>query len=97
MRYSCSLSFRELKNAIKISFFFYLGGLGTKIKFSSRKKNGEEYWYLRSGLGKNIGSVCRIYRGVHGCSSREFFLTDGVLGYEASRSVHRDSSGCIFR
>ena len=63
LRYSCSISLRELKNAIKIPVFLYLGGLGTKIRFSSRKKNGAEYWYRRSGLGKNIGSVCRIYRG----------------------------------
>ena len=63
MRYSCSISLRELKNAIKIPVFLYLGGLGTKIRFSSRKKNGAEYWYRRSGLGRNIGSVCRIYRG----------------------------------
>ena len=63
LRYSCSISFRELKNAIKISFFLYLGGLGTKIRFSSRKKNGAEYWYRRSGLGKDIGSTCLLYWG----------------------------------
>ena len=40
LRYSCSISFRELKNAIKISFFLYFGGLGTKIRFSSRIKKG---------------------------------------------------------
>ena len=64
LRYSCSISFRELKNAIKNSFFLYLGGLGTKIRFSSRKKNGAEYWYRRSGLGKDIGSTCLLYWGV---------------------------------
>ena len=33
MIYSCSKSFRELKNAIKNQFFLYIGGLGAKLSF----------------------------------------------------------------
>ena len=62
LTYAGSVSFRELKNAIKKYFFLNLGGVGAKTRFLS-KKIGEEYWVRRSGLGKNIGSACLIYMG----------------------------------
>ena len=43
LMYSCSKSFRELKNAIKNQFFLYLGGLGAKLRFLSKKTCGERY------------------------------------------------------
>ena len=48
--YSCSKSFRELKNAIKTQLFLYLGGLGVKSSFQSKKKHVEEYWYRREKI-----------------------------------------------
>ena len=63
MRYSCSISFRELKNAIKISFFLYLGGLGTKIRFSSRKKMGQNIGTGGRAWGKILGR-CEVYTGI---------------------------------
>ena len=41
--YSCSKSFRELKNAIKNQFFLYLGVWGAKLSFLSKKTRGERY------------------------------------------------------
>ena len=69
--YSCSKSFRELKNAIKKHFFLYLGGLGPNYVFN-KKKHMEEYWYKQSGPGKNIGSACFLYMGVPHCKTNCF-------------------------
>ena len=54
MMYSCSKSFRELKNAIKNSFFLYLRGLGGQIKFLIEK----------NAWGKLFGQLA-FYTWVH--------------------------------
>ena len=60
LTYAGSVSFRELKNAIKKYFFLNLGGVGAKTRFLSKKN-----WGRILGLaGKNIGSACLIYMGV---------------------------------
>ena len=51
LMYSCSKSFRELKNAIKNQFFLFLGGLVAKL---IEKKHVEEYWYRQ---GKILGRL----------------------------------------
>ena len=53
LTYAGSVSFRELKNAIKKYFFLNLGGVGGKQDFY-RKKIGEEYWIWR---GKILGQL----------------------------------------
>ena len=59
LTYAGSVSFRELKNAIKKYFFLNLGGVGAKTRFLSKKN-----WGRILGLaGKNIGSACLIYMG----------------------------------
>ena len=63
LMYSCSKTFRELKSAIKKSIFPLFRGSGGQIKFLIEKKDGEAYWYRRSGPGKNIGSACLLYMG----------------------------------
>ena len=59
LTYAGSVSFRELKNAIKKYFFLNLGGVGAKTRFLSKKN-----WGRILGLaGKNNGSACLIYMG----------------------------------
>jgi len=59
LTYAGSVSFRELKNAIKKYFFLNLGGVGAKTRFLSKKN-----WGRILGLaGKNIESACLIYMG----------------------------------
>ena len=56
LTYADSVSFRELKNAIKKYFFLNLGGVGAKTRFLSLRN-----WGRILGLaGKTIGSACLI-------------------------------------
>ena len=59
----CGISFRKLKNAIKILFFLYLRGLGTKIRFLSEKKWGRIFVPAVRLRGK-ILVQCALYIGV---------------------------------
>ena len=59
LTYSGSISFREVKNAIKNYAFLYLGSVAAKIRFLSKKNWGR----ILGLVGKNIGSACLIYMG----------------------------------
>ena len=68
LTYAGSVSFRELKNAIKKYFFLNLGGVGAKTRFLSKKN-----WGRILGLaGKNIGSARLIYMGGRNASLPNF-------------------------
>ena len=62
LTYAGSVSFRELKNAIKKYFFPNLGGVGAKTRFLLKENWGRIFGQAE----KNIGSACLIYMGVQG-------------------------------
>ena len=45
-------------------------GSGGQIKFLIEKKDGEAYWYRRSGPGKDIGLACLLYMGDGGAKNK---------------------------
>ena len=57
--YSCSISFRELKSAIKNQFFLF--SIGGQINFLIEKK--QKHGRILVPPGKNIGSACFLYMG----------------------------------
>ena len=86
LTYAGSVSFRELKNAIKKYFFLNLGGVGAKTRFLS-KKNWGRYWVLQ---GKILGQLA-LYTWV----PRTFSLSHNIIWYDAEcfrKGNHRKSN-----
>ena len=94
--YSCSKSFRELKSAIKSQFFLYLGGLGAKLSFYSKKNAWGKifgrlafYTWVVSPEPFQIFAVLKV-------STRVLWQCRAPLSWEAHYSYHREEPRALF-